>query len=239
MDQTQLTQNYRAGKDWDRDSFGQQTTESRLYYTNELARAGITGDALSVLEIGFGNGQFAAWCLDNGHSYSGTEIDPELVDRAKGAGIDAHVASQDLGSIFQPDRFDLICAFDVLEHLTHDENIAMLSDFRMLLKPGGHVLARFPSGDSPFSLAMQNGDITHRSHLGLGAVQQLCLQSGLEPVQVRHPYLPILGLGPKRAARRALVAAARWALRGIIRKVFFDGVPRVVDPNMFVVLRKP
>ncbi|MFK7945207.1 MAG: class I SAM-dependent methyltransferase, partial [Paracoccaceae bacterium] len=210
-----------------------------LYYTAELARSGVSGRGLSVLEIGLGNGQFAAWCLARDHSYAGTEIDSELVDRAREAGLDAHVAPDSLTAIWPDETFDLVCAFDVLEHLTHDQIITMLGEIRSLLRPGGRVVARFPSGDSPFSLGMYNGDITHRSHLGWGAVRQICLEVGLEPVQIRHPVLPIKGLGLKRAIRRAMVAAMRWAIRGFVRQVYFGGTPRVVDPNMLIVLRKP
>lgn len=239
MEPNRQSDNYRAWKDWDREGFGKLTEEARLYYDAELARAGIDGKALSVLEVGFGNGQFAGWCLAKGYNVAGTEVDPELVDRARETGMDAHLASDGLTQTWSAASFDLVCAFDVLEHLTHDEIIAMLNEFRTLLRPGGRVIARFPSGDSPFSLGMYNGDITHRSHLGWGAVRQICLEVGLEPHQIRHPMLPIRGLGMKRAVRRSLVALVRWVVRGFLRTFFFDGTPRVVDPNMLIVLRNP
>ena len=237
MDAVAGSDAYRDWKSWDADRFGDLKPESRLYYRMELALSGVQLSAESkVLEIGFGNGDFAAFCKESGCTYAATEIDPELVERARSAGFDAHVAPDDLVEAFDGQRFDLICCFDVLEHLTQEQITAMLSAFRTLLKDGGRVLARFPSGDSPFSVAMYNGDITHRSWIGRGAVLQYCVATGLEAQQVRHPALPIKGLGVKRMLRRAVIAAVRWVVRKFVRTVFYDGQPRVVDPNMVIVL---
>lgn len=238
MDASSMGDQYRAYKSWDRDSFGVETQESRLYYAAELSKAGVPDGPVALLEIGFGNGQLAAFARRRGYTYAGTELDPELVERAVEAGFDAKVAPQDLSDAWPAESFDVICCFDVLEHLDHDQIVAMLLAFRGLLKPQGRIIARFPSGDSPFSLGMQNGDITHRSHIGRGAVLQFCLATELTAAQIRHPSLPIRGLGPRRMLRRALVSAGRWVVRQFVRKIFFDGIPRVVDPNMLVVLQR-
>jgi hypothetical protein len=124
----------------------------------------------------------------------------------------------------------------VLEHLTHDEIISFLGQLRDLLQPHGRIIARFPSGDSPFSLGMQNGDMTHRSHIGSGMVRQFCIATGLRAVQIRGPVLPVVGVGFMRGLRRALVRGARWLVAGFVRKVYMDNQPRVIDPNMLIVL---
>ena len=233
------SEKYREWKSWNADRFGDLNPESRRYLELELAQSGIQLSANShVLEIGFGNGDFATFCRDLGCTYAGTEIDAELVVRAKAAGLDAHVAPDDLVETFKGRSFDLITCFDVLEHLTQDQIIVMLTAFRGLLTPNGRILARFPSGDSPFSVAMYNGDITHRSWIGRGAVLQYCVATGLEAKQIRHPALPLRGLGLKRLLRRTPIAAARWIVRNFVRTVFYDGQPRVVDPNMVIVLGK-
>lgn len=230
---------YREWKAWDANLFGQLKPESRRYLEAELQTSGIrlSGES-AVLEIGFGNGDFATFCRETGCTYTGTEIDPELVDRAKAAGLDAHLAPDDLTSAFAGRNFDLITCFDVLEHLSQEQIKTMLTAFHALLAPNGRILARFPSGDSPFSVAMYNGDITHRSWIGRGAVLQYCVATGLEAKQIRHPTLPLRGLGLKRMLRRTPIAVARWVVRKFVRTVFYDGQPRVVDPNMVIVLGK-
>ena len=226
---------YRKWKDWSEGTFGTLPRETEVYYDRELSRAGIGGQGLDVLEIGFGNGGFASFARARGWTYAGTEIDPALVARAREAGFDVSPAG-DLTALFGDRRFDAISAFDVLEHLTQDEIIAILSQIRTLLKPGGRFVARFPSGDSPFSFGMQNGDITHRTHIGSGMVRQFSLAAGLRPEQIRAPVYPVTGLGLRRGVRRALVAAARVPVRAFVRIVFHDNQPRVIDPNMLIVL---
>lgn len=229
---------YRAWKSWDDADFARLTDESRVYFQAELKQAEIAADGQDVLEIGFGNGQFARFCQGQGWSYAATEIDPELVARANAHGFEAHEAPDDLAQHFLGRHFSLIAAFDVLEHLPADAVIAMLSQCRALLAPGGRLLARFPSGDSPFSGRMYNGDMTHRSLIGTGMVQQLCLASGLRPVQVRGPASPVRGLGWRRALRRAAVQAARAPVRAFLRAAFYDNRPCVIDPNMVIVLAR-
>ncbi|MEM7212822.1 MAG: class I SAM-dependent methyltransferase, partial [Pseudomonadota bacterium] len=173
-----------------------------------------------------------------GCSYTATEIDAELVERASAAGFDARMAPEDLSTEFGDLRFDAILCFDVLEHLTQEQITAMLTQFRAVLSETGRVLARFPSGDSPFSVAMYNGDITHRSWIGRGAVLQYCVATGMQAEQIRHPVLPLTGVGVKRMLRRAPIAVVRWVTRKFVRMFFYDGQPRVVDPNMVIVLSR-
>ena len=35
--------------------------------------------------------------------------------------------------------------------------VALCRDIHRILKPEGHLIARFPNGDSPFSMVFQNG----------------------------------------------------------------------------------
>ncbi|MGD1923109.1 MAG: class I SAM-dependent methyltransferase [Paracoccaceae bacterium] len=235
-DAREMVDEYRDWKSWDRESFAELTLEARCYYGAELAAAGVAGRNLSVLEIGFGNGGIAAFCREMGWTYKGTEIDTEQVDSARDAGFGVSLAGDDLAAMFQDRSFDLIAAFDVMEHLTLDENTEFLRNARSLLKPSGKLVARFPSGDSPFSFGMQNGDMTHRCHIGSGIVRQLCIASGMQSEQIRGPSFPIRGLGLRRGLRRALIAALRWPVRRFVQIVFMDNQPRVIDPNMVVVL---
>src|SRR5688572_23382443 len=48
----------------------------------ECRRAGLPANA-SVLELGFGNGEFLDWCRMARHRVCGVELIPELVERAR------------------------------------------------------------------------------------------------------------------------------------------------------------
>jgi len=228
---------YRAWKNWDEGTFGDCNSAAARYFAVEFAMAKIEIDAkLSILEIGFGNGSLASWALARGWHYVGIEIDPELVTRARAAGFEVYGAETSVDTITAGENFDLIVAFDVIEHLMMAEIIALFQSIRRRLKPTGRFIARFPSGDSPFSSAIQNGDMTHRSKIGSGIIQQLCIMTDLLPLQVRAPAFPIRGLGIKRAIRRAAVRAARAFVGKFLRLMYFDNQQRVADPNMLVVL---
>jgi len=229
---------YRAWKSWDRRPFGACSPLQACGFEAELTAAGVDlGKQLSILEIGFGSGVFAGWARDRGFAYVGVELDPELVARARQCGFEAFGAGRPLAQVAPERRFDLVAAFDVLEHMSPDEIAGLLDAVRPRLSRQGRLLARFPSGDSPFSAAMQHGDLTHRTAIGSGMVEQLALQAGYDLLQVRAPTRPIRGVGLIRGLRRAAVAAVRVMVTEVVRWAFYDGHPRrVIDPNMVVVL---
>jgi SAM-dependent methyltransferase len=75
-------------------------------------------------------------------------------------------------------RFDLIAAFDVAEHIPAQELPGFMRALKERCAPGGLLLLRYPNGDSPFSLLHQNGDLTHLSAIGRNKLQQLASMSG-------------------------------------------------------------
>ena len=122
-------------KAWDKSKFANFTKLDALYFSAELSSSGILPNSnLSILEIGFGNGTFAGWCKAIGMDYVGTEINTELVQRAREQGFSAITASSDLSDIGYQQAFDVIFAFDVLEHLSIDDIIKLLKQIRYLLK---------------------------------------------------------------------------------------------------------
>jgi hypothetical protein len=126
----------------------------------------------------------------------------------------------------------------VLEHLSTDEIVTLLASVARSLADGGIFLARFPSGDSPFARATQYGDMTHRTVIGSGIIEQLAQAANLDVVQVRPPVFPLLGLGVRRFCRRLPVALLRAVASKAINLAFNDNQPRVMTPNMVVVLRR-
>jgi SAM-dependent methyltransferase len=228
---------YRAWKSWDDKTFGQYTPVDAVTFRRELEVSGIAlTESIALLEIGFGNGQFALWAKAQGWLVVGVELDPELVTRANQAGIEAHGTAHPIDTIAGDRRFDVVVAFDVFEHQTLGELLALLAAVRRCLKPGGRIIARFPSGDSPFAGSVQHSDLTHKITIGTGIVHQLARFEGFRVVQIRSPVLPIFGVGLTRALRRLIVLSVRTVLSGAINLAFHDGQPLVTTRNMVVVL---
>lgn len=231
---------YRAWKGWNDQSFGVCSTEQAIYYGEELKRSGIDGiDGKTVLEIGFGNGEFAAWVRSAGADYHGTELIPELVAQAAAAGFKAHDGGLPLENLLGEQSVDLIVAFDVFEHLDLETLLATLRSAHLALRPAGRMIVRVPSGDSPFSRAIQHGDTTHRIAIGSSMARQLGGDAGFVVDGVREPAFPLRGLGLRVFLRRMLVSLVRTAAFAVISRALMGGGRPVLTPNMVFVFVKP
>jgi SAM-dependent methyltransferase len=234
-----MTDHYMEWKGWEGRAFGQLDPEDTRYFPSELRACGVESlQGLKVGEIGFGNGPFAAWVRQHGGHWVGREANPALRERAASAGFQVIGQGESFASCFGAGELDLLVAFDVLEHLDLDSIRAFLLEAREALRPGGILMFRVPSGDSPFSGVIFHGDCTHRTLLGSSAVRQLALEAGLEVRQIRPTVLPLSGVGPLRLLRRALIRLSQIVVFGFIRDVLMSQPSAVVSPNMVVVLRR-
>ena len=147
------------------------TARDAAYFAGETSGTKIEdGD---VLEIGFGSGSFLAWARDHGARVVGTEINPALLAAARDLGFDLLPADIEKVADKHASCFDTIIAFDVFEHFTLATIVARLRAAETMLKPGGHLVLRFPNAQSPFGLAPQNGDMTHKTALSRSVFEQL------------------------------------------------------------------
>lgn len=106
------------------------------------------GDArpLQVLEIGAGMGAMG-WRLAQDRRYVGVEPDARSAEaaarRLQGRGTLIHGGLEELSDGLRRERFDMVCAFEVLEHIPDDRSA--LADWSALLRPGGHLLISVPA----------------------------------------------------------------------------------------------
>lgn len=231
---------YRDWKGWDSQAFGAVDSPTSAYFAEELRQSGFESvRGLDVCEIGFGNGVFAGWARQRGANYRGTEAIPELIADGMSAGFAVFDATAPLASVVGDDSLDLLIAFDVFEHLAPPDLKRLLESLQPVLRHGGRVVARVPSGDSPFARAIQHGDLTHRQSLGSSAIRQFARETGFEVVSVREPAFPLRGLGFRTFLRRLTVVAARRLSFPIITHAFMNGGRPVLTPNLVFVLVKP
>jgi|SRR5882672_5259492 len=230
---------YSVWKDWRAADFGRVNHEESLYFERELQATGIGKPAgLRVGEIGYGNGAFAGWVRRAGGHWIGREINQGLQARAVEAGFDILAPDSSLSDAFGSSALDLIVAFDVFEHMSVCAIRSFLAEVKAALKPGGLLLLRIPSGDSPFVSAIFWGDVTHRTLLGSSAVRQLACELDLEVRQIRSPVLPMTGLSKTRLVRRAAVRFSQWVAFSFIRTVLMGNGSAILSPNMIVVLAR-
>jgi len=202
-------ENYVAWKDW-RELFV-CSPDAADYYSGETRDLRIA-DA-DVLEIGFGSGTFLAFARARGARAVGAEIIADLIEAARAQGFALLDGTLEAAARTTPARFDTIVAFDVFEHFEEADLLRNLDAAAGLLKPGGRLLLRFPNGQSPFGLAPQNGDPTHRAALSGEKFAYFLRGRPFEILRYGDAFA-----APGRNWKQWLGRAARAALRGGIAR---------------------
>ena len=225
--------NYAEWKQWD-GAFAPTDREAR-YFAAELREIPLRDRR--VLEIGFGNGSFLAWAKGEGARVAGIEINPEMREAARAHGFETfEIPLTELAALDA--RYDVVVAFDVLEHWDAGELVGNFRAIRALLADGGLFVSRFPNGQSPFGRVFQHGDFSHKSILSTYKIEYLAGVAGFEIVRIDNPCRVPSRPGPLASARHWWMARRRrWIERSIARLYGIRKLP--LDPNLVAVLRKP
>ena len=206
----------------------------------DTARRLLPPDATNILEIGAGVGAVGS-LLARSYRYVGLEPDRTSFEAARtqvgSSGDVVCVREEDYET---DERFDVICAFEVLEHL-HDE-VEALRRWQRHLAPGGSLIVSVPAGRARFGPSDERqGHIRRYDREDLVDALQ---QAGMVDVQADTYGFPIgyvLGAVSDARARRAPRAetldertaeSGRWMQpsRGIARRL-------VATP--FMVVQRP
>jgi SAM-dependent methyltransferase len=104
----------------------------------------------SILEIGCGQGAFGAR-LARRADYLAVEPDPTsfAVAKRRIEAVGGKVRNTSSRELEGGATFDLVCAFEVLEHLPDDRQA--LASWRGLVSPGGHILLSMPAWQERFN----------------------------------------------------------------------------------------
>lgn len=220
-------------KNWDGGKFLKYTKVENAYFQKALSISGIKPKSLSdILEIGFGNGNFLGFASQHYNNVVGIEANPLLVEKATKNKISAFQSFNELNK----QRFDLIVAFDVVEHLTLDELSNFFSEMAAHLADNGAIILRFPNGDSPFGRINQHGDITHKATIGRGKLKMLCEMSDLKLLKITDDLLPIFNVPLKFAIAHLLIRFFRSIFCALFGVVFYHGNFIPLGPNYFAVI---
>ena len=170
--------------------------------TRELAGLDVT----DVLEIGPGEGAVACR-LAPGRTYTGVELSDRTraitEQRLQQLGAPGRLVAS-LGDLPADERFDMVCAFEVIEHIDADREA--LASWAARLRPGGTLLISTPSGPERMGAADEiAGHFRRYSAEGLAAMATDC---GLVDVRVTHVGYP---MGYLLEKVRNTVAARRLA----------------------------
>jgi SAM-dependent methyltransferase len=103
----------------------------------------------TLLEVGCGDGKFLSMAAEACHFdvIIGAEVNPAAVGKARARGFTIHSGPlSDLRARY-PEGFDVICAFQVLEHV--DDPVGFLTSLRELAAPTGSLIFGVPNQAGP------------------------------------------------------------------------------------------
>jgi 2-polyprenyl-3-methyl-5-hydroxy-6-metoxy-1,4-benzoquinol methylase len=218
--------NYSEWKGWLNEvPFGELQASESERFRMQLDRFSISYKQINALELGFGNGGFMRFLKDNGSVVEGIEVQEELIEAAKRFGFPAH------NSVDKATQapYDLIVAFDVLEHLTLPQLMDFFVHADRLLKSDGVMLFRFPNADSFAGLGAQNGDFTHITSIGQQKLQQLVGPAGFRIDRFESEVI---------YPRRVMLDTARLLFRQICMKLVGVGNPYFFATNVVTVVKR-
>lgn len=232
-------QAYLAWKTWESSAFGEYSPKDSIYYTAEIARTRAKfATSSSVLEIGFGNGAFLAWGRDQGWSMEGTEIISSLLEQAKSQSYDVYTPNE----FFASGRrgYDLIVAFDVLEHIPPSAAEEFFISTYSCLSSDAFLILRFPNADSPFGLEAQHGDPTHLNPIGIGKIKYYATCAGYKIIYLGPEAQPLFSGSLGLSLRRLITLPIKVVYDALIRTVFLPGSGVSMSArNTVAVLQKP
>lgn len=167
-----------------------------------------------VLEIGCGQGAVGVRLAAGGHDWTGVELDQASAEAARqrlqAAGAAGRVVHGDLDDVRDAPPFDVVCAFEVLEHI--DDDAAALHEWVGRLRPGGLLLLSTPAWQSRFG--PMDEAVGHFRRYDPPALRALLRDAGLVDVGDRLYGMPLgyaLEAVRNQVARRRLVSEAGTA----------------------------
>ena len=165
---------------------------------------------LDVLEVGCGQGGYGAR-LAQRYRYLGVEPDPiscaTARQRVSAAGAGGEVREGDLSVVRAEESFDLVVAFEVIEHI--EDDAAALAGWAGHLRPGGWLLLSTPAWQKRFGAADEM--VGHFRRYDPPVLTDRLSAAGLTDVELVHFGAPLgylLEAGRNAVGKRRLASPA-------------------------------
>jgi SAM-dependent methyltransferase len=157
----------------------------------DLARRMLPPGPGTLLDVGCGQAALGIrLAARNGYRYVGVEPDEASYRIAAGRLADAGIAGEirhgDLSVIDPDERFDVVSAFEVLEHIEDDK--AALGAWVQRVRPGGTLLISTPAHQRRYGV--QDELVGHYRRYDPPTMEELLKGAGLAQVEVRLYGMP-------------------------------------------------
>jgi cyclopropane fatty-acyl-phospholipid synthase-like methyltransferase len=185
-------------------------------------------EAERILEVGCGRGGFAVRLADR-YRYVGVEPDEVSAtvaqQRFEHFGAAGEVRVGDLSVIDVTDRFDLVCAFEVIEHV--EDHAAFVRDCARRLRPGGLLILTTPAGKDRFGAADEL--VGHFRRYDRSDLAEVMESAGLELLEIRQYGAPLGNVLERLREALAVARRSRTASLSVSERTARSG--RFLQPN--------
>src|SRR3989344_7155823 len=175
---------------------------------------------VKVLDLGCSYGLFLAACKKLGYTnYEGVDFDSEAVNYATEEFGLTNIFKDDIFSFLssRPNgNYDIITAFNLIEHVKKEQVMGLLSLISDKIKRGGSIYIEVPNGDSPIGIHTFYSDITHEFAYTEKLMRRILKVAGFEGIKVM----------PNRVRSNFLIRLAQKVLAKIVGfddKMMFSG----------------
>jgi len=209
-----------------------QTDYSRIYSTWHSYEAGhidemkkhfqrYTGDTLPqdrkarILDVGCAMGFSLLWLKDLGYTAAeGIDRDEGMVRQCQGQHLAVtQVEHAEAWLAERPGQFELVTAFDLVEHLPPEEQLGLCRAIHTALAPGGRFVCTVPNASSSFASRWRYMCWTHRSSFTEHSLDYLLYNAGFRQISVAGLEL----MAPPRTLQGHLRRGILGAFRGLRR----------------------
>ncbi len=126
----------------------------RAPYLTKLIQTHFPADRRSaILDLGCGHGTLILFARREGYTnIRGVDGSPEQVEAARQLGIEGVEEGDLLATLASQadESFDVVVAFDVVEHFTRDELLGFVDQVHRVLRSDGRWIIHTANGESPF-----------------------------------------------------------------------------------------
>ncbi len=121
--------------------------------------------AAQILEIGCGMGFALNACKEAGFVHAcGIDADVSQVAASQRKGLAVTRVDDSTAYLSDfTDHYDMVLAFDLIEHLPLDKQITLCAAIHGALKPGGILMATVPNANSSLAARFRYNDLTHHT----------------------------------------------------------------------------
>jgi len=172
-----------------------------------------TNASLSWLDLGCGQGQLMSLAHAMGfRNVLGIDLSAEMLAACREVGLNVRLGDAiEFVDGLSSEAFDIVSAFDFVEHLARNDAFALLRDARRVLRPGGLMFIKVPNAASPHTGEIFFSDLTHESMWTPASMAQLAALAGFARCEVRE--VPPVPHGIRSSVRYVLWKCVRYVRR--------------------------